>query len=108
MFNKLKFTLTHLHLQAKTYIALIVVAIFLNMNFMSWERIFGTIVFALLWTLLIEYAGKKGYRSGAWILVILPFTYMYFSKSIQMNHMISKMMMGPSTSTTTSKGTTQK
>jgi len=81
----------HLHLAAKVYLALVIIALFMNFMMMSWSRTFMTLLFAVIWSLLIEYAGKKGYRSSAWILVILPFAVMYFAKTIAMNRMVAKL-----------------
>lgn len=108
MLKKLVNTLKYLHVPAKVYLALVLFAFIMNFSFMSWSNIFTTALFVLAWTLLIEYAGKKNYISGSWILVFFPFAVLFFAKSIAMNKMLTNLatIMTAQSKSTSSSGTT--
>jgi len=96
MLNKIKSQLMHLHMPAKVYVVLAIIAIVMNFMYMTWHHLLFSLVFILGWTLLIEYVGKQGiqggYKSIGWVLAILPFAVMFYVKSAMMNHMTAGVM----------------
>lgn len=91
MLKKLEYIFKNLHVPAKVYLALVLFAFIMNFSFMTWTNVLTTILFAVAWAFLIEYVGKKGYISGAWILVFFPFAILFFAKSIAMNTMLTNL-----------------
>lgn len=91
MLGKLKAQLMHLHMPAKVYVVLAIIAIVMNFMYVSWHHLLFSLVFIVGWALLIEYVGKRGiqggYKSIGWVLAILPFAVMFYVKSAMMNHM---------------------
>jgi hypothetical protein len=103
MLKNIQNVFMHLHLQAKVYLGLVIISLFMNYLYMSWNSILFLIIFALAWAYLIEYVGKKGMRSSAWVLAILPFAIAYFKKSASMNHMIYQLTSGMSSTASAAK-----
>jgi len=89
-FGELKEKLMQIHLPAKIYLALVIIAILMNFMYMSWHHLLFTVIFVIVWTYIIEYVCKKGFKNSVWILVVLPFAIMFFAKSIAMNQMLAK------------------
>lgn len=62
---------------AKLYFALvilfIVVSLFSNINILA---IFFKLIFALIWTSILNWLCSKGYTTISWIIVFLPFILM--------------------------------
>jgi hypothetical protein len=104
MFNNIKYQLMHLHTPAKVYVILAMIGLIMNFMYMSWHHLVFSLAFVTLYTLFIEYAGKKGYRSGLWVLVFLPFAAMYFIKSMAMNRMLASVANMMSSSGSSSSG----
>lgn len=115
MLNKIKAQLMHLHMPAKVYVVLAVIAIVMNFMYMTWHHLLFSLVFILGWTLFIEYIGKRGvqggYKSAGWLLAILPFAVMFYVKSAMMNHMtagVAAMLSKGASVVTPSSGTGKK
>lgn len=103
MFKDIKSKIMNLGMPAKAYLALVIIAIIMNFTMKSWSSLLFIVIFATIWTCLIQYAGKHGYKSGAWVLVFLPFVFMYFQQSATMNRMMYNVKSMLSSSQPTSK-----
>jgi uncharacterized membrane protein YgcG len=59
---------------SKIYFAIAVISIILFLfNGLPIMMIFTKIVFALLWTFILDWLCKKGYKTISWFLVLLPY-----------------------------------
>jgi len=84
---------------AKLYLVMvilfIVVGLFSKINILA---IIIKLIFALIWTFVLNWLCKKGYKTVSWILVLLPFilliiAFFGYVKMSRGNQMLSAMQM---------------
>ena len=76
-------------------ILFIVVGLFSKINILA---IIVKLIFALIWTFVLNWLCKKGYKTVSWILVLLPFilliiAFFGYLKMSRGNQMLSAMQM---------------
>jgi energy-coupling factor transporter transmembrane protein EcfT len=76
-------------------ILFIVVGLFSKINILA---IIVKLIFALIWTFVLNWLCKKGYKTVSWILVLLPFilliiAFFGYVKMSRGNQMLSAMQM---------------
>ena len=76
-------------------ILFIVVGLFSKINILA---IIIKLIFALIWTFVLNWLCKKGYKTVSWILVLLPFilliiAFFGYLKMSRGNQMLSAMQM---------------
>lgn len=59
---------------AKLYLVITVIGIVMALfNKVSFMMVLVKLIFALLWTFVLNWLCEKGYKTLSWILVLLPF-----------------------------------
>ena len=94
---------------AKLYFVLVIISIIVGL-FSGFQvmAVLIKLIFAFVWTVVLNWLCKKGWKTLSWILVLLPFIFiilLYFGMtrmSKQQKQMMNMMQMSPQTNTKSS------
>jgi len=71
---------------AKLYFAIAIIScIFALFNNVTFLAIFMKLIFAFVWTYILNWICSKGYKTISWVLVLLPYIIILFAMLMLMN-----------------------
>ncbi len=95
---------------AKLYFVLVVISIIVGLfSGFQFVALVLKLIFAFVWTVVLNWLCKKGWKTVSWILVLMPFIFIiiiYFGMTrlnSQQKKMMNMMQVSPQTNTKASK-----